>query len=121
VRYVEIKLGGLVDSCKFVYSGGTSMHCGGKGGNMDERFELLPDEYILSVYFRHTDQLCGIQFQTNRERLSKPYLMGNEKLHWQSQNTQGRPTWWLHEAQAGHQIVGYIGSTHEGAYSCPCM
>ena len=92
VSSVHVTYGGLVDSSTFIFNDGTSFYCGNsKGGPVKEDFELKPDEYIRSILFRTTNQLCGIQFETNYERMSKGYLMAgvkaDDRVHWQWSNS----------------------------------
>lgn len=117
---IEVRAYYLINSTKFTYTDGTSMVHGQDGGGLDQpTFHLAPNEYILKVHWRQSSQLCGIQFETNTNRRSIPYLLTNQAIQWQNANT-GPGRYWVHSATPGYKVMGYRSRLLPGQFNCPC-
>lgn len=82
-------------------------------------FRLESNEYVSKVYYRQSTQLCGIQFETNTNRKSVPYLLDKQATRWQNSNT-GPGRYWVHTATPGHKVMGYKNRLLPGEFNCPC-
>jgi hypothetical protein len=128
---IEVKGRQLIGACNFYFNDESSTFCGGSGGEedkVDEVFILCPNEHISRVYFCQNStcnkpQLCGIQFETNTSRKSKPYLFSEDV--WQKSNglvAQSESQMnWVYTATSGHKIVGYNVSREWGDFGCPVI
>merc|ERR1719357_1385479 len=74
VSSIEIRAGECVNQIALWMASGECQVFGKHGGHEEEPFELDPDEYIVEVTGRRTEEeTSGIQFLTNKDRLSPWY------------------------------------------------
>ena len=120
ISTIEVNADSLINRTSFIFSDGTSKHNGGDAsGNNQISFHLAPNEHLTKVYWRQSSQLCGIQFETNLNRKSIPYLLTKQAVEWQNANT-GPGRYWVHTASPGHKIIGYTNRMLPGKFNCPC-
>lgn len=73
VSAITVRTGLLVDCIAFHYSDGSSLTCGGRGGQERPFFRLSPGEYITKINGRVGDHLDAVQFETSFGRVSAMY------------------------------------------------